>query len=591
MLPSRIRRVLVLLTLIGAFHSIPSYAQVVATWTDGSGNWSNPLNWSTNPVVPNDGGGNFYNVTINGTGSDTVTFDASGTVVSNLTIGTGETLQNNGFAQTLTIGDRNVPGSGSVTNNGTISWGNGSTLSALGDFSVATASTLNLSGGSSAIINGDFHLYHLGVTSLNGSNLSVGGNYHTIVGGRTKLTNGSIVTIGGSYEGYISQGQQYDILSVDASTLTVGGNLASDSSSFSNGSALKVQGSLSNGPDDLGLFSLSGRSSAVINGDFTNLVLSSAYIDNSTLTVSGSVSNPDFGRMSLHNGAILSVGGDFRNVVGTLSISGGSAGKVSGNFINYHGGDVSIGGSILNVTGSFTTSGTVAIDPTAILTTTSYSQSGANASTGVSGHLSTGSYLQSGGTTTIESGGKITATTFQATGGTVTVNGILDPTAVEFGSGATLQGTGTIIGNVAMGGIFTVGASGTPGTFTINGNYEQLGGGILDEYMSPLSQSLLDVNGNMTLDSGSILNIILLDGFNPLGQTFNLMDYNSLSGEFANGSIFSEDGYVWDIHYGEDGIDLRAVATPEPNSLLLLGLGLAALTWFGRRKNRSRFSA
>src|SRR5215470_12250698 len=31
--------------------------------------------------MPNNGGGNFYNAVINGTGSDTVTFDASGTVL------------------------------------------------------------------------------------------------------------------------------------------------------------------------------------------------------------------------------------------------------------------------------------------------------------------------------------------------------------------------------------------------------------------------------------------------------------------------------------------------------------------------------
>ena len=37
--------------------------QVVATWTDTSGNWSNPANWST-LAVPNNVGGTTYSVII-----------------------------------------------------------------------------------------------------------------------------------------------------------------------------------------------------------------------------------------------------------------------------------------------------------------------------------------------------------------------------------------------------------------------------------------------------------------------------------------------------------------------------------------------
>ena len=91
-------------------------------------------------------------------------------------------------------------------------------------------------------------------------------------------------------------------------------------------------------------------------------------------------------------------------------------------------------------------------------------------------------HQQSGGDTIIESGGTISATTFKATGGTVTVNGTLDPTAgtldptaVEIGSGATLKGTGKIVGNVAMSGTMIPGGPGAPGTLTIFGNYEQIG--------------------------------------------------------------------------------------------------------------------
>jgi len=87
------------LILVCALGVSPVHAQQVgASWTDSSGNWGNPANWSTNPVVPNNAGGKFYNAVINGTGSDIITFDASGTVLNSLSLGAGETLQDNGLA-------------------------------------------------------------------------------------------------------------------------------------------------------------------------------------------------------------------------------------------------------------------------------------------------------------------------------------------------------------------------------------------------------------------------------------------------------------------------------------------------------------
>jgi hypothetical protein len=238
---------------------------------------------------------------------------------------------------------------------------------------------------------------------------------------------------------------------------------------------------------------------------------------------------------------------------------------------------------IANVMGGFTNSGgSVVVNPSATLTSDSYSQSGG--STDVSGILSTASYKLSGGGTIIESGGTISATTFKATGGTVTVNGTLDPTAVEIGSGATLQGTGKIVGNVSMGGTMIPGGPGTPGTVTIFGNYEQTGNGILREFISSSSNGLLSVSGDVALDSDSILSITLLGGFNPLGDTFTIMDYASLVGQFSNGSSFWDDGFLWDVNYGANQIDISAVRSPEPSSLLLLCIGFAVLALCAQQK-------
>jgi len=128
------------------------------------------------------------------------------------------------------------------------------------------------------------------------------------------------------------------------------------------------------------------------------------------------------------------------------------------------------------------------------------------------------------------------------------------------------------------------GALGTPGTLTIFGGYEQTGTGILTDLMGPLSQSFLNVNGNAMLDPGSFLNITLLNGFNPLGKTFGVMDYSTLTGKFINGSSFWDDGYLWVITFGQNQIDVTAVQAPEPSSMLLLLIGFAALFLCAYRK-------
>jgi hypothetical protein len=62
------------------------------------------------------------------------------------------------------------------------------------------------------------------------------------------------------------------------------------------------------------------------------------------------------------------------------------------------------------------------------------------------------------------------------------------------------------------------------------------------------------------------------------------MDFASLDGQFANGSSFWDDGYLWDITYYQHEVDVTAVQAPEPSSLLLLVLGLATLALYAYRK-------
>jgi hypothetical protein len=454
------------------------------------------------------------------------------------------------------------------------------------------------------------------------------------IGGISLGTRGGVVigncigTIGGLFGGIAS------VLEIGGSSLTLGDLLFVQGSSVSiDSSALIVHGGLQSGGDFSSLY-IAG-SSVIMSGFLGNGFASSATIDHSTLTVGGigtgnrSLTLIDKGSVVFVNGNVgnlgtdffvdgtstLAVSGDFFNyqdgafgIVGTFIVTGvlnnasfllidgpssihavqnsgfmnaaGTLFVTGGGFSNQTGGSLFFDG-VANVMGGFTNSGgSVFVERT--LTSDSYSQSGG--STDVSGILSTASYKQSGGDTIIESGGTISATTFKATGGTVTVNGTLDPTAVEIGSRGTLQGTGKIVGNVSMGGTMIPGGPGAPGTVTIFGNYEQTGSGILREFISSSSNGLLSVSGDVALDSDSILSITLLNGFNPIGDTFTIIDYASLVGQFSNGSSFWDDGFLWDVNYGANQIDISAVRSPEPSSLLLLCIGVAVLALIAQRK-------
>jgi hypothetical protein len=404
-------------------------------------------------------------------------------------------------------------------------------------------------------------------------------------------------------------------LTLAGQTTNVGNSLTVNNTGAVNvqqGTALTVTGDLNSS----GAVQMMGASLRA--GSFTNSGSVDMFFDidrsaGSVLTSSGNFNNS--GALSLGFGSnAVTIGGNFKNS-GLLSFSGGSAKSgvnvmtVDGAFNNAgsltmrlspdigatlivdglftNSGTVTALGSGggLNANSGFTNSGSVAISRSG-LSTSNYTQTGGSTDVGFAGRLNAASYTQSGGSTTIEFGGTISTVTFKATGGTVTVNGTLDPTAVEFDAGSTLQGTGAINGNLAMGGRIIPGTLVAPGTLTINGNYEQIGSGVFDEFIGgPQSNGLLFVNGVVALDSDTSLQIVLLNGFNPLGDSLTLMDYNSLVGAFANGTSFAADGYNWTLAYGSNDIVVTAIsATPEPGTLVMLGSGVLALCRYTRRK-------
>jgi T5SS/PEP-CTERM-associated repeat protein len=172
---------------------------------------------------------------------------------------------------------------------------------------------------------------------------------------------------------------------------------------------------------------------------------------------------------------------------------------------------------------------------------------------------------------------------------TVSNGGVVSTANLTVGAGGKVNGSGgTINGNVTVmaGGSFVPGSS--PGTLTVNGDFDLLAGAILElEAFTPVSD-LLDINGTFTAEVGSEIRILLDEDVTP-GSLLTLITTvggdtlgvtrTSTGFEFQTAGIFGDlvgiPGLV-DVQIGQFDV-------PEPTTLSLLVLGAISVMLYALR--------
>jgi len=299
--------------------------QTNSSWNGGTGNWSTSADWTPNGV-PNNGGGNTYNVTIDSGGTDAVILNQNATIVS-LTLGgstgTSSLSEASGAPETLTV-------MGGVTVNQT------------GFLDLESGSTITVSGNltNSGTVDTNHYVYSLATNTLN-----VTGTFTNQAGAQLNVDvdseGGDVINIGSLINDgfiFIGSGSVLNLTNqpngitdiVAGSSISVAGILnAGSNNGFANLSSIE------------GAFGLSNSETTVITpGSGTLLVSGNLGLDGyATLVVKGNLANSGQVTMAYGDAAYLTVTGTFTNQPNAQlivsSVSGMTGVANIGTLINY----------------------------------------------------------------------------------------------------------------------------------------------------------------------------------------------------------------------------------------------------------------
>jgi fibronectin-binding autotransporter adhesin len=492
--------------------------------------------------------------------NNNVTFGGAGnTTVSTAAISGVGALVKDG-AGTLNLNFANTYTGGTTLSNGTVSFvTNG--LGSLGNITFAGNSTLQWGTSTTTDLSSRLVMSN-GVTST----LDTGINDVTLASAFGSSSSGALTKVG-------------------SGTLTLTGTNTYTGATTINNGILQLSGS----------GSINGSNVTVNGGSFVN---------NSSVAYTGilTLNNANLGGGTIDGDITYGGGG----TVSSSSTVTGSVGTSTGSFEIQSGANLSVGNG-LNVSG---TAGLVIASDASVIGSLNYSSSANSTIDGVIAGTNQ-TLTMSGSNKLILTGANTYTGATNVTAGVLAVNGSLGNTTTTIGTGATLQGSGSIAGAVTVSGTLATGNSieslGT-GALTLNAGstfaYELQ----TDLYAGTpnVAGDLTYVTGNLDITTGALLTLTDLAAISTVLANNSSLTLISYTGAWNGGlftynsttlnddSTFILGANTWRFNYNDtleganyttqsNGMFVTMTVIPEPNVAALLGC-LGVLLILRRRR-------
>jgi outer membrane autotransporter protein len=428
------------------------------------------------------------------------------------------TLTNQGTIGPANFGDGvHFTAGGTVNNSGSIDGSNGIWIVG-GAATVDNAAGATIHGQNGAIVIGTFSAPITG-TVTNAGTITSDGQVIGLSGGGTVTNLATGIIIGHGGRAAVSA-------VLGTTTVTNSGYIQSNDSGYGTGVAI-AGGTVTN---NVGGQILGAYNAIWANGSIATNITNNGYLEASKAQGGGAAIEFDAGGSLINTGIIRSFTSNATSSDYGIYFSGAGSITNSGTI------ESTDGGLAIRFVGSATH--TLNLDTGSVLGGNVQGGSGTDnlvlmgtGTESIAKFLGFETLSMQGSAWTLTNNGAFsTSATVQS--GLLSVNGMLTSPTVTVNAGATLGGTGTIVGNVVNNG--TVAPGNSIGTLNITGNYTQAAGSTLTPEVNATTSDLLHITGTATIQASAGVIVQVAPGFYTLGYRYTILTaLGGVSGTYA----------------------------------------------------------